>query len=67
MPRLPSALRACHHLPELSTMSRISPLVNEISFGSSGEAESVRECVNADPASSQRASQASMGAKHVQE
>jgi hypothetical protein len=31
----------CHHLPELSSTSRISPLAKEISLGSSGEAESV--------------------------
>lgn len=42
MPFVPSVLRACHHLPELSRMSRISPLANEISLGSSGEAESAR-------------------------
>lgn len=36
----------CHHLPELSRTSRISPLANEISLGSSGEAESVRREIN---------------------
>lgn len=41
MPFVLSFFLACHHLPELSRMSRISPLVNEISLGSSGDAESV--------------------------
>lgn len=40
LPIEPSAFLACHHLPCLSTMSSISPFVNEISFGSSGDAVS---------------------------
>lgn len=40
LPIVPSAFFACHHFPCLSTMSRTSPLVNDISLGSSGEAVS---------------------------
>ena len=40
LPDVPSAFFACHHFPCLSTMSRISPLANEISLGSSGFAVS---------------------------
>lgn len=40
LPVVPSDFFACHHFPCLSTISRISPLEKEISFGSSGEAES---------------------------
>jgi len=32
IPTVPSAFFACHHLPLLSTISRISPLANESSF-----------------------------------
>ena len=40
LPIVPSAFFACHHFPCLSTISSISPFVNEISFGSSGDAVS---------------------------
>jgi hypothetical protein len=35
LPVDPSALLDCHHFPCLSTISRISPLANDISVGSS--------------------------------
>jgi len=41
LPVVPSAFLACHHFPDLSTISRISPFVKDISFGSSGFAVSV--------------------------
>ena len=40
LPDVPSGFLARHHLPDLSTISRISPFVNVISLGSSGFAVS---------------------------
>lgn len=41
LPTAPSSFRACHHFPFLSIISKISPLENEISLGSSGDAVSM--------------------------
>src|SRR6267154_262563 len=41
LPTVPSSFRACHHFPFLSIISKISPLENEISLGSSGDAVSM--------------------------
>ena len=43
LPAVPSDFLACHHFPSLLRMSSISPLANEISFGSSALAVSVKK------------------------
>src|SRR6266403_3303933 len=43
LPKVPSPFRACHHFPFLSMISKTSPLENEISLGSSGDAVSMAD------------------------
>src|SRR6266446_3396824 len=43
LPSVPSPFRACHHFPLLSMISKNSPLENEISLGSYGDAISMAD------------------------
>ncbi len=49
LPTVPSSFRACHHFPFLSIISNISPLENEISLGSSGDAVSMAHIQDQTP------------------